>query len=68
MTKALYKITNIVNGKSYIGQSIDPYARFISHKSRAKNDSDNSPIHAAIKKYGKENFIMEILEWSDNYN
>lgn len=68
LKKALYKITNIVNGKSYIGQSIDPKHRFISHISRAKNDVDNSPIHSAIKKYGKENFTLEILEWSDNYN
>lgn len=68
MRKALYKITNLVNGKAYIGQSIDPYKRFISHCSRSSRDSDNSPIHAAIKKYGKENFSIEILEWSENYN
>ena len=68
LEKALYKITNIVNGKSYIGQSVDPEHRFIAHISRAKNDSDNSPIHTAIKKYGKENLKLEILEWSKNYN
>lgn len=68
MIKAIYKITNLVNGKSYIGQSIDPNHRFIAHCSRAKNDSDNSPIHAAIKKYGKENFKLDILEWTENYN
>ena len=67
MIKALYKITNIVNGKSYIGYSQDPKHRFSSHISRAKHDTDNSPIHSAIKKYGKENFILEILEWSENY-
>ena len=68
MVKALYKITNLINGKSYIGQSINPEHRFVSHISRAKNDSDNSPIHSAIKKYGKENFKLEILEWSEDYN
>ena len=68
LLKALYKITNIVNGKSYIGQSIDPNRRFISHISRAKTNSDNSPIHAAINKYGKENFTLEILEWTEDYN
>lgn len=52
----------------YIGQSIDPYHRFVSHCSRAKNDSDNSPIHYAINKYGKDNFKLEIIEWTDNYN
>lgn len=68
LIKALYRITNIVNGKSYIGQSIDPKHRFISHISRANNDCDNSPIHSAIKKYGKENFKLEILEWTEDYN
>lgn len=68
LKKALYKIINIVNGKAYIGQSINPEHRFISHISRAKNDADNSPIHTAIKKYGKQNFKLEILEWSENYN
>ena len=68
MIKALYKITNIVNGKSYIGQAKDPNYRFKQHIYRANNNTDNSPIHSAIKKYGKENFVLEILEWSDNYN
>lgn len=68
MKKAIYKITNVINNKIYIGQSIDPNRRFISHCSRAYNDSDNSPIHAAIKKYGKNNFILSIIEWTDDYN
>ena len=68
MRKALYKITNLINGKAYIGQSINPQHRFIAHISRSINDSDNSPIHSAIKKYGKENFKFDIIEWSDNYN
>lgn len=57
-----------MNGKSYIGQSINPRHRFIEHVSRSNNDMDNSPLHAAMKKYGTENFTIEILEWSPNYN
>ena len=68
MKKAIYKIVNNVNGKLYIGQSVDPQHRFVAHCSRAINDSDNSPIHKAIKKYGKENFSMEVLEWTKDYN
>lgn len=68
MTKAIYKITNIVNGKSYIGQSVNPIKRFASHCSRAKMQKDHSIIHAAIKKYGRENFKLDILEWTENYN
>ena len=58
----------MINNKVYIGQSKNPEHRFVSHCSRAKNDEDNSPIHAAIKKYGKENFTLEIIEWTDDYN
>jgi len=58
----------VINGKIYIGQSVNPRRRFISHCSRALNDTDNSPIHSAIKKYGRENFILEVIEWTENYN
>ena len=58
----------MINNKSYIGQSINPVRRFSSHCHRAKHDTDNSPIHYAIKKYGKENFKLEVLEWTDDYN
>lgn len=68
LKKAIYKITNMINNKIYIGQSINPEHRFIAHCSRAKNDSDNSPIHTAIKKYGKDNFILTIIEWTEDYN
>lgn len=68
LKKAIYKITNKLNGKSYIGQSVDPQHRFSAHISRSKNDTDNSPLHAAMNKYGKENFTIEILEWTPDYN
>lgn len=58
----------MINNKAYIGQSVDPKRRFIAHCSRAKNDSDNSAIHSAIKKYGKENFKLEIIEWTEDYS
>lgn len=68
MIKAIYKITNNINGKCYIGQSINPYHRFQAHYSRAINDCNNSPLHSAIKKYGKQNFSLDIIVWTEDYN
>ena len=55
----IYKITNKINGKVYIGQSVNIQRRWRNHKS-AINDS--FPIHKAFKKYGLENFDFEVLE------
>ena len=54
----IYKITNTINGKIYVGL----------HKSEKFDESYwGSGIHIqrAIKKYGKENFKREILEWCE---
>jgi group I intron endonuclease len=67
--KSIYVIKNKINDKVYVGQAKDPQHRFISHLSRAKTNADNSPIHDAINKLGKENFYYEILEENiENYN
>ena len=61
----IYKITNIINNKCYIGQSIDINRRWYDHKYKAlyKNDiSYNSALHSAMRKYGIENFVLEIVE------
>lgn len=68
MEKAIYKITNNINNKIYIGQSVHPDKRWWEHCNRARNGTDNYPIHLAISKYGKENFSFEILEWTSDYD
>ena len=64
----IYKITNLVNEKSYIGQSVNIQKRFNSHKSAAFNPNNKNydfPLYRAIRKYGIENFKFEILEECD---
>lgn len=61
----IYKITNLINSKSYIGQSVDIHRRFIAHKNTAFNPNSknyNNPLYRAIRKYGLDNFSFEIIE------
>lgn len=61
----IYKITNLVNNKCYIGQSINIFNRWKEHQRIAKLQDDsryNYPIYLAMRKYGLENFDFEIIE------
>lgn len=59
MKGIIYRITNKVNGKSYIGQTRYTLEfRWRQHQHK----SDNTYFHNAIRKYGKDNFTIEILE------
>ena len=68
MKKAIYKITNTRNGKIYIGQSVNPIRRFNAHKNRAKNNVGNSPLYDDIRRYGIESFVLDIIEWTEEYD
>ena len=60
----IYKITNMINNKCYIGLSTDIYNRWRYHKNHSKyrKKSINKPLYKAFKKYGIDNFKFEILE------
>lgn len=56
----IYKITNTVNNKKYIGQSINIIDRWREHRQRASNGTEY--LYQAIRKYGIQNFVFEVLE------
>lgn len=66
----IYKITNLVNGKIYIGKtsSNPPIKRWNIHLSTAKKGPDKPGqkkrfqyVHRAIRKHGRENFTFEVI-------
>lgn len=62
-TCGIYVITNQVNGKVYVGKSIDVPNRWRQHKwDLNKNKHGNAYLQNAWNKYGAENFSFELLE------
>lgn len=65
----VYKIQNKIDGKLYIGSSKDIERRKKEHLCRLRqNNHDNQYLQNAYNKYGKENFIFEIIELCDTEN
>jgi group I intron endonuclease len=61
----IYKITNNINGKVYIGktENTNPEKRWEEHKKDyQRRDYEKRPLYSAMNKYGINNFIFEILE------
>ena len=65
----IYKITNDINGKIYIGKTehFNPEDRWNEHlKDYKKERCRNRPIYKAMNKYGEEHFHFEVIEETDN--
>lgn len=66
----IYKITNTVNDKIYIGQtSKSVQKRWVNHVTCSKNTKHtdyNIPFHNAIRKYGRDAFQVDIIEECNN--
>lgn len=57
----IYKITNLINNKIYIGQSVHIERRWSEHKSSVKTNKRIYYLHKAMCKYGINNFKFEVL-------
>lgn len=61
----IYKVTNMINNKIYIGQADNIQQRWKAHRNSPFNPNSsnyNCVFYKAIRKYGLENFRFEILE------
>lgn len=67
----IYQITNLINNKIYIGKSKNIKERWAEHIRESLLEQQlwdsnyrnvQTPIHKAIRKYGKDNFKYDILE------
>lgn len=66
MKGKIYKITNKINGKIYVGQTTKTLTERFQKHCWGTTTKDvyhfNMAIKEAIRKYGKENFIIELIE------
>lgn len=63
MTCGIYKITNVENGKYYIGQSVNMERRWREHRARSFMENSNQyncHFYKAMRKYS--NWLYQILE------
>lgn len=65
----IYKITNNVNSKCYIGQTSktieDRWKEHIKTSQNEKREGYNYPLYKAFRKYGIENFSIDEIEECD---
>lgn len=60
-TAYIYVISNKLNGKRYVGKSVDPKRRFGSHLKDSRRATPKTCIGCAIKAHGRESFELQIV-------
>jgi predicted GIY-YIG superfamily endonuclease len=59
----VYAFINLINGKRYIGSTINIYRRYLEHNF---GRSSNIPLQRAFKNYGKQNFEFVVYAFTTN--
>ena len=60
----IYQIRNLVNGKIYVGSSINLRKRLKDHFRDLRNNRHvNQHLQKAYNKYGLDKFVFEVLEY-----
>jgi group I intron endonuclease len=63
----IYKITNSVNGKIYVGSAVDLRKRWGNHKSNLNVGINKSKhLQAAWNKYGQDSFEFSVIEYVED--
>lgn len=63
MVSGIYQITCLVNGKRYIGSSVDVFRRWADHRRALRNGKHPNPkLQAVCSKYGLSNLGFEFVE------
>lgn len=64
----IYLITNQVNGKRYVGQSVydDVRKRWYGHVHSSRRPERTNAIAKAIRKYGKDKFTIEVIDHAES--
>ena len=64
MISGIYQIRNLVNNKIYIGSSKNLSTRFYRHRHFLKRNKHHARhLQSSWNKYGKDNFVFEVLEY-----
>lgn len=64
----VYRITNIPEGKAYIGSSNNIQRRFIQHRFNGSSKGvKKSVLYDDMKRLGIENFRFEVIEFTEDY-
>jgi group I intron endonuclease len=62
-TPVIYRIRNVVNGKFYVGSTVNTRERFRTHRNKLRRGAHHTPhLQAAWNKYGEECFVFEVVE------